>query len=624
MKKNFFRIFLFLIISVVSFSAVFNITDLNIEADLQKDGSMMVSEAVTYDIDEINGVLFYIDAKGYGGISTLQVFEDEKIYENGDVSYVEVDPKRYEVTEDDGVYRIKLYSKNNNNIRIFKFVYTLPEAIKVYDDVAQLNRKMVGQDWEKDITNVNVIFKVPVSEDYDNSKILIFGHGPLTGEVSKDKNIVKYELKDYHSGDFLEAHILMEPEIFSEYDVSKVIHQNKKQELLDMEKKLADEANAQRKLAKIVYIIGDSFLWIGTILLGYIRFLASKAKKNIIEAYEKEIPFGKYSREIPKLSPAVVGKIITKNIDANEVLATILDLVRRKILSLETYEEHTILKLVGDINSTEISKEEKIIIDIYINDFGDKKCVDLNSIDISSKKIVRPVKVMIKFSDWIGLVTDKSVFKGEINYSKLIELAENKKTLKSFKIVALLIMILSFLLFPLFYPILILIPLSIWVRCSFSKLIPSKKKYITEKELIAFKDFLSDYSQLEEAKISSIHLWESYFVYAVALGVSEKVVKAYKKALDIGIIQEDFTQLSDNLISSIKDMENIAALNTVAGKVFNNYYTSYYNGDSSSSTNKRSYSSVSKSSWSSSSGSGGGFSSSSSGGGGSRGGGGGF
>ena len=624
MKKNFFRIFLFLTISVVSFSAVFNITDLNIEADLQKDGSMIVSEAVTYDIDEINGVLFYIDAKGYGGISTLQVFEDEKIYENGDVSYVEVDPKRYEVTEDDGVYRIKLYSKNNNNIRIFKFVYTLPEAIKVYDDVAQLNRKMVGQDWEKDIANVNVIFKVPVSQDYDNSKILIFGHGPLTGEVSKDKNIVKYELKDYHSGDFLEAHILMEPEIFSEYDVSKVIHQNKKQELLDMEKKLADEANAQRKLAKIIYIFGGSFLWIGTILLGYIRFLTSKAKKNIIEAYEKEIPFGKYSREIPKLSPAVVGKIITKNIDANEVLATILDLVRRKILSLETYEGHTILKLIGDINSTEISKEEKIIIDIYINDFGDKKCVDLNSIDVSSKKIVRPVKVMIKFSDWIGLVTDKSVFKGEINYSKLIELAENKKTLKFFKIVALLIMILSFLLFPLFYPILILIPLSIWVRCSFSKLIPSKKKYITEKELIAFKDFLSDYSQLEEAKISSIHLWESYFVYAVALGVSEKVVKAYKKALDIGIIQEDFTQLSDNLISSIKDMENIAALNTVAGKVFNNYYTSYYNGDSSSSTNKRSYSSVSKSSWSSSSGSGGGFSSSSSGGGGSRGGGGGF
>ena len=624
MKKNFFRIFLFLIISIVSFSASYKITNLNVDTNLKEDGSAIISEAITYDIDEINGVFFYIDAMGYGGIDSLQVFEDNGINKNGEVLYTDVDPSNYEVTEDNGVYRVKLYSRNVNNVRVFKFVYTLPNAINIYNDVAQFNRKMVGQDWEKDIDNVNVLFRIPVSEDYDNSKILVFGHGPLTGEVSKDKNIVKYELKDYHSGDFLEAHILMEPEIFSEYDVSKVIHQNKKQELLDMEKKLADEANAQRKLAKIIYIFGGSFLWIGTILLGYIRFLTSKAKKNIIEAYEKEIPFGKYSREIPKLSPAVVGKIITKNIDANEVLATILDLVRRKILSLETYEGHTILKLIGDINSTEISEEEKIIIDIYINDFGDKKYVDLNSVDVSSKKIARPAKVMVKFSDWTRLVTNMSAFKGEINYLKLIELAENKKTLKFFKTIALLIIILSFLFFPLFPFILILIPLSIWVRCSFSKLIPSKKKYITEKELIAFKDFLSDYSQLEEAKISSIHLWESYFVYAVALGVSEKVVKAYKKALDIGIIQEDFTQLSDNLISSIKDMENIAALNTVAGKVFNNYYTSYYNGDSSSSTNKRSYSSVSKSSWSSSSGSGGGFSSSSSGGGGSRGGGGGF
>ena len=47
--------------------------------------------------------------------------------------------------------------------------------------------------------------------------------------------------------------------IFLKFDESKVIHQNKKQELLDMEKKLADEANAQRKLAKMVCIIGDSY-----------------------------------------------------------------------------------------------------------------------------------------------------------------------------------------------------------------------------------------------------------------------------------------------------------------------------------------------------------------------------
>ena len=208
MKKNILRIFLFLIISILSFSASFSISDLDVEAKLQKDGSMIVSEAVTYDIDEINGIYFDIDAKGYGGITSLQVFEDNGISDNNEISFNKVDPSNYEVTENDGVYRIKLYSKNYNNTRTFKFVYTLPEAIKVYDDVAQLNRKMVGQDWQQGISTVKVTIELPVPKDYDNSKVLVFGHGPLTGEVDKVENTVVYRLDDYYPGDFLEQQIL--------------------------------------------------------------------------------------------------------------------------------------------------------------------------------------------------------------------------------------------------------------------------------------------------------------------------------------------------------------------------------------------------------------------------------
>jgi len=249
MKKNILRIFLFFIISIISFSASFSISDLDVEAKLQKDGSMLVSEDITYDIDEINGIYFDIDAKGYGDITSLQVFEDNGISDNSEISFNEVDPSNYEVTENDGVYRIKLYSKNYNNTRIFKFVYTLPEAVKVYDDVAQLNRKMVGQDWQQGISHIKVTIELPVSKDYDNSNILVFGHGPLTGEVDKVENTVVYKLDDYYPGDFLEAHILMEPEIFSEFDKSKIIHKDMKEELLDMEARLADEANEERENA---------------------------------------------------------------------------------------------------------------------------------------------------------------------------------------------------------------------------------------------------------------------------------------------------------------------------------------------------------------------------------------
>ncbi len=105
------------------------------------------------------------------------------ISDNSEISFNEVDPSNYEVTENDGVYRIKLYSKNYNNTRIFKFVYTLPEAVKVYDDVAQLNRKMVGQDWQQGISTVKVTIELPVSMVHVQRLKLLSCHNHLILEA---------------------------------------------------------------------------------------------------------------------------------------------------------------------------------------------------------------------------------------------------------------------------------------------------------------------------------------------------------------------------------------------------------------------------------------------------------
>ncbi|WP_338938586.1 DUF2207 domain-containing protein [Fusobacterium nucleatum] len=606
MKKNILRIFLFLIISIASFSVSFSIYDLNIEAKLQKDGSMLVSEAVTYDIDEINGIYFDIDTKGYGDITSLQVFEDNGISDNSEISFNEVDPSNYEVTENDGVYRIKLYSKNYNNTRIFKFVYTLPEAVKVYDDVAQLNRKMVGQDWQQGISHIKVTIELPVSKDYDNSNILVFGHGPLTGEVDKVENTVVYKLDDYYPGDFLEAHILMEPEIFSEFDKSKIIHKDMKEELLDMEARLADEANEERENAlkreesiqklsdnaKTIFGV-EASIW--AVLMYYIHGIfkrKNKSKNNDI----------KYLRELPDdSSPALVGGVMTKSVNDNEILATIVDLIRKKVLTLETSDKKTIITLTGSTGL--LSAQEKTIIDIYINDFGDGRSLDLKSIGFFHKV---PMSTARKFENWSSYIVNEMNRKGLV-----YEHIGCGATL----IFVLLSVILAFggliqaglTENPLF---MFGIPLGVVLFFSAGTAkYPSKKLAETMSKWQAFKNFLSDYSQLEEAKITSIHLWEQYFVYSIALGVSDKVVKAYRKALDMGII---------------KDSDGIS--NLAYSPIFNsNFSRSFSNLNSLvSKTNSRASSAIASSRRSSSSGGGGGFSSGSSGGGGSRGGGGGF
>ena len=601
MKKNILRIFLFFLISIVSFAASFRIEKLDIEANLQKDGSMVVSEAVTYDIDEINGVYFDIDAKGFGELEYIQVFEDDSTG-----GFKEVDSSNYEVSVSDELYRIKLYSKNHNNRRTFKFVYKLPEAITVYDDVAQFNRKMVGQEWQQGINYITAKVIIPVSASYDNSNILVFGHGPLTGEVDKEGNTVIYKLNNYYPGDFLEAHILMEPEIFSEYNKSKIVHKDMKQKLLDMEAKLADEANAERDKAirqqeminkvfeKPGLIFGVlSSIWGALMYYIHVIFKRKNKVKNSV---------GKYLRELPdNSSPALVGGFMTNSINDNEILATIVDLVRRKVLTLENSDKNSIIILTGSTEN--LSAQEKDIVDIYINDFGDGKSLDLKSFGFFQKV---PMSVARKFEKWRALIQSEM----------------NRKNLTYQGLGCLGVIFFAF--FPMIFTFaglvigmitgnkmfLLIVVMGIILFVSGAKArYPRKELAEAKDKWQAFKNFLSDYSQLEEAKITSVHLWEQYFVYAVALGVSDKVVKAYKKALDMGVIND---------VQGVNSLAYSPIFNPMFSRSFSNL-----NGMVSR-TNSGASSAIASSRRSSSSGGGGGFSSRSSGGGGSRGGGGAF
>ena len=601
MRKNILRIFLFFLISIVSFAASFRIEKLDIEANLQKDGSMVVSEAVTYDIDEINGVYFDIDAKGFGELEYIQVFEDDSTG-----GFKEVDSSNYEVSVSDELYRIKLYSKNHNNRRTFKFVYKLPEAITVYDDVAQFNRKMVGKEWQQGINYITAKVIIPVSASYDNSNILVFGHGPLTGEVDKEGNTVVYKLNNYYPGDFLEAHILMEPEIFSEYNKSKIVHKDMKQKLLDMEAKLADEANAERDKAirqqeminkvfeKPGLIFGVlSSIWGALMYYIHVIFKRKNKVKNSV---------GKYLRELPdNSSPALVGGFMTNSINDNEILATIVDLVRRKVLTLENSDKNSIIILTGSTEN--LSAQEKAIVDIYINDFGDGKSLDLKSFGFFQKV---PMSVARKFEKWRAMVQSEM----------------NRKNLTYQGLGCLGVIFFAF--FPMIFTFaglvigmitgnkmfLLIVVMGIILFVSGAKArYPRKELAEAKDKWQAFKNFLSDYSQLEEAKITSVHLWEQYFVYAVALGVSEKVVKAYKKALDMGVIND---------VQGVNSLAYSPIFNPMFSRSFSNL-----NGMVSR-TNSGASSAIASSRRSSSSGGGGGFSSRSSGGGGSRGGGGGF
>ena len=599
-----FVIFISMVSSAFS-SASYRIDDLRIRAEIKKDGSVLVTEQVLYSADKINGILYNVDVKGYGELKNLNVFYEE----NG--KFIPAVKQRgsqrgsYTVSEDDGLYKIKLYYPLRNEREYFAVRYILPQGVTVYKDIAQFNRKMVGKNWEKSIKNVQVTVELP--EEISKEKIYAFGHGPLTGNVEiLNGREIKYTLENYYPGEFLETNILFPKELVSEINKKYIKNKNAFSEIMEMEKNFAEEANRERAGAVKIMglkwaVFGAAACWI--IFVGTFIYLKNGKR------YKVKAPYGEYFRELPDdYTPAVAGAVVSRTaIKPEHLFATVMDLVRKDFLELIEEGNQTILRRTEERDFTSLKPYEKYVLDWYINDMGDGMEVVLENVEkyISGSRNAK--KFYSKYQVW---------YKGVADDLKNLGIVKAK----SKKIPTLLGVFTGFLMFPggVFMaqkfgePKFMIFTFGAIPFIIFSG---SKRKLSLEAEEAyvrwsAFKKFLVDYSNLEEAKTASIHIWEHYFVYAVALGVAEKVARAYKK------------------ISALRgEEENIGVGRYYRPSLMNSYMYSraFRNVERyTAGAANRSIREVSKSNHSSAGGRGGGFSGGSSGGGGGRGGGGAF
>lgn len=600
------------IFSTVFSSVSYRIDDLKIWAEIKKDGSVKVTEQVLYNANEINGIYYNIDAKGYGKLKSLNVFYEENKKFIPAVNERGTRRGNYTVTLDDELYKIKLYYPLRKEKKYFLVKYILPRGVTVYNDIAQFNRKMIGRNWEKSIKNIQVIVKLP--KEISKNEIYAFGHGSLMGNVEiLNGREIKYTLKNYRPKEFLETNILFPKEIISDINRKYIKNSNAFDKIMKMEKSLAEQANLEREKAiKIMglkwFVFGAMGCWI--IFVGIFIYL-----KNI-KRYKVKAQYGEYFRELPDdYSPAVAGAIVSKiAIKPEHLFATVMDLVRKGFLEMKEedrlnsngkLEHYTILKRTEEKDISSLKDYEMYVLKWYIDDMGNGEEVIMEQVlkYVSGRK---NAKVFYsKYQIWYEKVADEM--------KKLGMVKERSKKFPTF-----LGVLTGFLMFPsgailsdffgeprfMIFTFLG-IPFIIFSSSKKRLSLEAEKAYVRWN---AFKKFLIDYSNLEEAKTASIYIWEHYFVYAVALGVAEKVAKGYKK------------------IEKLRN-ENIEVGKYYNSNIINSYMYSrtFYNIERSTiGAVNHSIREVSKSNSSSASGRGGGFSSGSSGGGGSRGGGGAF
>lgn len=599
-----------LVLSLLLFTTIFGrtayeIENLDIVANIERDGSLEVEERVIYDIGKINGILYNIDALGYGKFTDLQIFyEDDGEFKQARNNTAPSEGN-FTVSVDDGLYQIKLYAPSQNERKEFIFRYNLTRGVTVYRDIAQLNRKMVGKDWQNSIGNISVTVNLP--ENVKKDDIYAFGHGPLTGNIEiLDGKSVRYTLNDYRPGEFLEVNLLFPKNILTSFNPLLMKNKSALKEILDMEGKLAKEANDARKRAIIGFYLGRVVLVLAVAWwLFLVVFIYLKNSKR----YKVENEYGEYFRELPDdYSPSIAGTLVSRNLypSGRELFAMLLDLVRKGHLKLEEGEKTTTLILQE--SGKPLSEEEKFILNWYIRELGDGEKIILESVEASIKGRGGAKEFNRNYERWRTIVYSDMLEKN----LKMDKRDKFSTSLGIFTGIAYFIgggMLVVYFQSELF--ILMILLGFILLPYTFSRKRASLEKEKAISRWEAFKKFLVDYSNLEEAKLASIELWEHYFVYAVALGVAEKVAKGYSKIMS--------KKGEESTIIGGRGYRNNSLMNMY---LYSHAFRSMERNTSF--VAQRAMESVARSSRSSARGRGGGFSGGSSGGGGGRSGGGAF
>lgn len=599
-----------LVLSLLLFTTIFGrtvyeIERLDIVANIERDGSLEVEERVIYDIGKINGILYNIDALGYGKFTDLQIFyEDDGEFKQARNNTAPSEGN-FTVSVDDGLYKIKLYAPSQNERKEFIFRYNLTRGVTVYRDIAQLNRKMVGKEWQNSIGNISVTVNLP--ENVKKDDIYAFGHGPLTGNIEiLDGKSVRYTLNDYRPGEFLEVNLLFPKNILTSFNPLLMKNKSALKEILDMEGKLAKEANDARKRAIIGFYLGRVVLVLAVAWwLFLVVFIYLKNSKR----YKVENEYGEYFRELPDdYSPSIAGTLVSRNLypSGRELFAMLLDLVRKGHLKLEEGEKTTTLILQE--SGKPLSEEEKFILNWYIRELGDGEKIILESVEASIKGRGGAKEFNRNYERWRTIVYSDMLEKN----LKMDKRDKFSTSLGIFTGIAYFIgggMLVVYFQSELF--ILMILLGFILLPYTFSRKRASLEKEKAISRWEAFKKFLVDYSNLEEAKLASIELWEHYFVYAVALGVAEKVAKGYSKIMS--------KKGEESTIIVGRGYRNNSLMNMY---LYSHAFRSMERNTSF--VAQRAMESVARSSRSSARGRGGGFSGGSSGGGGGRSGGGAF
>ncbi|KRM22271.1 DUF2207 domain-containing protein [Latilactobacillus graminis] len=508
-----------------------------VNVDIQANGSAQVEQKTVFDIqDDIHGV--YLNQNLQTNVGLPKKLVNPQVVVNDhplsrSKSGVE---DTYSLTNARQNYRFKLYQSAQDGDQLaVTLKYQLQNLIINYRDTAELNWKVIGDAWNSDLQNVQVVIQLPTK--LKKSELKSWTHGNLDGQqvVEPAKGRVTIKLVNSPANQFVESHIIFPTAVTAENQ--NKIDKPRRAAVIKQEARLAQQANQKRKAQQQRYW----FLSATAVILAPILFLfiLRKVRKALpIVAYTGQAPEHVY--DLPdENGPAIVRQLLAlpmmETAGVESLSATILDLVARKNLTIavqesrkELFHKKTPQFSLTLINRNQLTYSEQKLVSWLFDVIGDEQHVSLLEIEKYPKQ--HSAKLFNQhYHAWQVAVETESKRSGWLceNISELM-------TSLNYWLIGLGTLILIFIFGALIklvawwtlLPMLIVFILTVWRR--FNLQLWTQLGYEKRGEWQGFKQMLKDISTLDMADVPDVLLWDRYLSYATAFGIADKVVKALK------------------------------------------------------------------------------------------------
>jgi len=490
---------------------------------VQENGNLKVKETLHYSFSgTYNGV--YRDIPLKNG----QRIEDLKISTIGAYS-------DYQVTNKSDMTSLKifLYSDNQkttpitNKDVVVTIEYDMVNVIKIYNDIAELQFKVWGEDWDVDVgeLSTNVHLKSPEGVKYWLNPPYYVLSDVWEGSV------LKIVTQSISPGNFFEVRLAIPKDQFTNPVLAQQVNQDG---LVQMEKIQQDYQN-QINLYNTLYSLLAVLMILSIVIPVIIYFKYGREPKSSYHGeYERELPINDPPAVVNAISGKGFGKTVgTPNMDGFQ--ATIMDLINRGYLGVSTEDNGNKKKVFLEIKDK--ARNDLYSFEKHVINFLKKNAVDnvvnLDQLkkDLKNKNKAKSFKH--SYDAWEGDL--KRFFLNEKTDEFFIKTGATY--LKIYGVGALIVAGVVFY-FTLFSPL----PSSIYALMAaiilgiagiISLILPQKVGGRWTQDGVdydakwqGFKRYIQDFSLIKEYPPESVVVWNNFLVYATALGVADKVRKS--------------------------------------------------------------------------------------------------